>query len=134
MWIELVPGVLQPPTVLSGIPRFRWLLNEFFFLEQGVFTVEVEAMDLAGNPASTNFSFGFASAPQLNPTVLSITPRGGERLNTSLHDVRVVVADNSGAGIDPQSTEVTVTGPNVSAADTLEVLLDTPAPDQVTFV
>jgi hypothetical protein len=103
-------------------------------LAPGLYTVEVSAEDRAGNSAKKTLQFGFSSAPELQPTVVSVTPRHGQRLNTPIRQATVVVKDNSGSGINLNESNIVVSGPAAAASDQVEKLPDTPAPGQATLI
>ncbi len=129
-----VPGALQQKPATQPNPQTIWLLNNPSQLQPGLYSVEVEATDKAGNKANKRLSFGFSQAAQLNPRVISVTPKNGERLNLPIRQVRAVVQDQSGTGIDFQKSSITVTGPKVSPADSTDAQHDVPQPGQDTLV
>ncbi|MBI1924035.1 Ig-like domain repeat protein [Candidatus Poribacteria bacterium] len=128
-----VPGALQQKPATQPTPQTIWLLNNPSQLQPGVYSVEVEATDKAGNKATKRLSFGFSQAAQLNPRVISVTPKNGERLNFPIRQVRVVVADQSGTGIDFQKSSITGTGPKVSLADSADAQHNVPQLGQDTL-
>ena len=86
----------------------EWTVNDVSSLKPGIYKVEVEAIDKAQNVAKEEITFGFSPAPQLNPEILSITPKNEERFNTPISQVIVVVKDNSGTGINFEESTITV--------------------------
>jgi len=117
----IVPGVLDfelnKETTPSEMLELQWIVNDVQTLEPGVYKVEVEATDMAQNIAKEEITFGISLAPQLEPEILSITPRNKERFNTSISHVIVVVKDNSGTGINFGKSAITVAGPGGSTED-----------------
>jgi hypothetical protein len=85
--------------------------------ENGTYEVFVTAVDKAGNGADTSWSTRFVYETAL-PVVISTTPvtRPPDRAyaNSSINDVRVVLRETDGAGIDlsPTGSEIKLRGPD----------------------
>ena len=76
--------------------------------QDGMYTIEVSAQDLAGNTGAKNFSFTYATEP---PEIVSINPEDNAYVN-QVDTVEVQFRDLSGAGIDFDFSTIVVKNPS----------------------
>ncbi|HIE27368.1 TPA: hypothetical protein EYP66_08795, partial [Candidatus Poribacteria bacterium] len=75
--------------------------------QDGVYTIEIVAQDLAGNTSVKTFSFTYATEL---PEIMSITPDDNAFVN-EVNTVEVQLKDLSGAGIDFDFSNITLKNP-----------------------
>lgn len=92
----------------------------------GLYTVKTTAVDLVGNMTTVQFSFEYnALAPLLSDIeiwtsddeVFSFSDGGAQNFERSVTQLRVILEDRSGKGIDFDDSFVTVIGPGASDSD-----------------
>ena len=101
--------------------------------DDGIYTVKTRAVDLVGNMVPVEFSFEYKGVAPLLESLdvlipdldiltngnesLSLLENGNQRLEKSITEIRAVLGDRSGKGLDLGASFIEVTGPGVSDLD-----------------
>ncbi|MFC1713434.1 Ig-like domain-containing protein, partial [Candidatus Poribacteria bacterium] len=101
--------------------------------DDGIYIVKTTAVDLVGNMAPVEFSFEYKGVAPLLESLdvllsdldiltngnesLSLLGDGNQRLDRSITEIRAVLGDRSGKGLDLGASFIEVTGPGVSDLD-----------------
>jgi flagellar hook assembly protein FlgD len=107
-------GLVKGSASSDGINTIFWNFDAFLAADgadDGMYTITVTPVDRKGNAAKTALHFGFTYTTKA-PGIVTTTPRDGASLNTTLNNVSLVLKDNSGKGLDWESTTVALTGPD----------------------
>ncbi len=100
--------------------KVTMILNYGGLQEEGTYALQIASLrDLAGNtPPNLRYPFRHFITPLNAPTIVSTVPRNEEGIHTQLTFVEAVLQDNSGAGLNLNSSTIRLSGPKGEVAGT----------------